>query len=68
MEMYVARHVFDVSVFQTLLGWGPTTTSRHCGITIGVWVFTMIVASSTDDLGFVLELFGAFGASVSDPT
>eukprot|EP00903_Cladosiphon_okamuranus_P007722 g7482.t1 len=63
MEMYVARHVFDVSVFQTMLGKGPMTTARHYGLTLGIWGLSMILAMSTDNLGSILEIFGAFSAS-----
>lgn len=65
IEMYVARHVLDVSVFQTILGKGPPSSARHYGITVGIWALTMTLALSTDDLGSILEIFGAFGASVS---
>lgn len=61
----MARHVLDVSVFQTLLGQGPTSTARHFGITVFIWSLTMLLALTTDDLGAILEIFGAFGASVS---
>lgn len=63
--MYVARHVLDVSVFQTLLGMGPPSSTRHYWITVSIWGFTMLLALSTDNLGSILEIFGAFGASVS---
>lgn len=65
MEMYVVRHVVDVSVFQTFLGMGPISSARHYGITIVLWGLTIILATSTDNLGSILEIFGAFGASVS---
>lgn len=65
MEMYVVRHVLDVSVFQSVLGMGPITSARHYGITVALWVLTITVALSTDDLGSILEIFGAFGANVS---
>lgn len=65
VEMYVARHVLDVSVFQTLLGKGPTSSARHYWITVSIWSLTMLLALTTDDLGAILEIFGAFGASVS---
>lgn len=65
MEMYVARHVLDVAVFQTWLGKGPITQARHFGITIALWVLTIILSASTDNLGSILEIFGAFSASVS---
>lgn len=65
MEMYVARHVLDISVFQTLLGKGPTTLARHSMITLGIWALTMALALSTRDLGSLLEIFGAFSATVS---
>lgn len=65
MEMYVVRHVVDVSIFQTFLGMGPISSLRHYGITIVLWGLSVILASSTDDLGSILEIFGAFGASVS---
>lgn len=65
MEMYVVRHVVDVSVFQTFLGMGPITSARHYGITIVLWGLSLILAASTDNLGSILEIFGAFGASVS---
>lgn len=61
----MARHVLDVSMFQTLLGKGPTTSIRHYGITVVIWLLTIILAASTPDLGPILEIFGAFGASVS---
>lgn len=67
MEMYVARHVLDVSVFQTMLGKGPITQARHYGLTLGLWTLSIIVSMSTNDLGSILEIFGAFGASVSVP-
>lgn len=63
MEMYVVRHVVDVSVFQTFLGMGPISSARHYGITIVLWGLTIILATSTDNLGSILEIFGAFGAS-----
>lgn len=65
MEMYVTRHVLDFSIFQTLLGMGPPTSTRHYCITLVLWALTIILATSTDDLGDILEVFGAFGASVS---
>lgn len=61
----MARHVLDVSVFQTFLGGGPITQARHFGITIGLWIATIILALSTKNLGSILEIFGAFSASVS---
>ncbi|CAM9551520.1 unnamed protein product [Phaeothamnion confervicola] len=63
MEMFVARHVADVCCFQRLAGRGPTTMPRHAGWTLLVWLATTTVALSTDDLGVVLEVFGAFSAS-----
>ena len=65
MEMYVVRHVVDVSLFQTFIGMGPITSARHYGITIVLWGLTVTLAASTDNLGSILEIFGAFGASVS---
>lgn len=65
MEMYVARHMVDVSIFQTMLGKGPTTQARHYGLTLVIWALSLILAVSTDNLGSILEIFGAFGASVS---
>lgn len=65
IEMYVARHVLDVSIFQTWLRKGPTTSARHYWITVVLWSLTVLLAISTKDLGSVLEIFGAFGASVS---
>lgn len=65
MEMYVARHVLDVSIFQTLLGKGPITSARHYGITVGIWALSMALALATNDLGSILEIFGAFSATVS---
>lgn len=65
MEMYVARHVFDVSVFQTMLGKGPITSARHYGLTVGIWALSLILAMSTNNLGSILEIFGAFSGSVS---
>lgn len=65
MVMYVARHVLDVSLFQMLMNKGQITAPRHYALTLGLWSLTMIVAMSTDDLGFILELIGAFGSSVS---
>lgn len=61
----MARHVLDASIFQTLLGMGPITGVRHYSITIGLWLLSLILALSTKDLGDILEIFGAFGASVS---
>lgn len=61
----MARHVVDVSVFQTMLGKGPTTPARHYGLTVTIWTLSLILALSTDNLGSILEIFGAFGASVS---
>lgn len=61
----MARHVLDVSVFQTMLGKGPITSARHYGITVVIWALSLILAVSTKNLGSVLEIFGAFGASVS---
>lgn len=63
--MYVARHVLDVAIFQTLLGKGPRTSHRHFWITVLIWSGTMVLALSTRDLGAILEVFGAFAASVS---
>ncbi|CAM9588766.1 unnamed protein product [Ectocarpus fasciculatus] len=63
MEMYVARHVFDVAVFQTWLGKGPITQARHFGITITLWVLSIVLSASTNNLGSILEIFGAFSAS-----
>ena len=68
IEMYVARHVFDVSAFQTSLGMGPITSKRHYAITLAIWALTMTVACSTDDLGFVLDIFGALSSTVSRTT
>lgn len=65
LEMYVARHVLDASLFQTCLGKGPITTVRHCWITVIIWALTLTLALCTANLGSVLEIFGAFGASVS---
>lgn len=65
MEMYVARHMVDVSIFQTMLGKGPITPARHYGLTLVIWALSLILAVSTDNLGSILEIFGAFGASVS---
>lgn len=67
MEMYVARHVLDVSVFQTLLGRGQITWARHYSITIVIWVLTIILSTSTKNLGYIMEIFGAFSANVSFP-
>ncbi|CAM9603458.1 unnamed protein product [Scytosiphon promiscuus] len=64
MEMYVARHVLDVSLFQTFLGKGPITQARHFGQTLVLWAATIVLASSTENLGSILEIFGAFSASV----
>ncbi|CAM9615994.1 unnamed protein product [Pylaiella littoralis] len=64
MEMYVSRHVLDVAVFQTMLGKGPITPARHYGLTLGLWALTIILSMSTDNLGSILEIFGAFGASI----
>lgn len=61
----MARHVLDVAVFQTMLGKGPITSARHYAITVVIWALTMILALSTDNLGSILEIFGAFSASVS---
>ncbi|CAN0002186.1 unnamed protein product [Ectocarpus sp. 4 AP-2014] len=63
LEMYVARHVLDASLFQTCLGKGPITTVRHYWITVIIWALTLTLALSTANLGSVLEIFGAFGAS-----
>lgn len=65
MSMYVTRHVIDVSVFQTLMNKGQITAARHYVLTLGLWVLSTTVAMSTEDLGFLLELVGAFGSSVS---
>lgn len=65
IEMYVARHVLDASVFQTVLGLGPITSVRHYGITLGLWFLSMMLAASTNSLGDIMEIFGAFAASVS---
>ncbi|CAM9692470.1 unnamed protein product [Choristocarpus tenellus] len=64
MEMYVARHMLDSAIFQTFLGMGPITNARHYGISLGIWGTTVLLASLTDDLGILLEIFGAFSASV----
>ncbi|CBN75648.1 conserved unknown protein [Ectocarpus siliculosus] len=63
MEMYVARHALDVAVFQTWLGKGPTTQARHFGISIALWVLSIVLAASTKNLGSILEIFGAFSAN-----
>lgn len=63
--MYVARHVLDVAIFQTLLGKGPRTSHRHFWITVLIWSGTMILALATKNLGSILEVFGAFAGSVS---
>lgn len=63
--MYVARHVADVAIFQTLLGKGPRTSCRHYGITVAVWFGTMTLALATRNLGSIMEVFGALGGSVS---
>lgn len=65
VEMYVARHVLDVAIFQTLLGQGPRTSHRHFWITVLIWSGTMILALATRNLGSILEIFGAFAGSVS---
>lgn len=65
MSMYVTRHVVDVSVFQTLMNKEQITAARHYMLTLGLWVLSTAVAMSTEDLGFLLELVGAFGSSVS---
>ncbi|CAN0241444.1 unnamed protein product, partial [Hapterophycus canaliculatus] len=65
IEMYVARHVLDVSIFQTWLKRGPITRIRHYWITVILWALTVVLALCTSDLGSILEIFGAFGASVS---
>ncbi|CAM9697908.1 unnamed protein product [Chrysoparadoxa australica] len=66
MEMFVARHVFDASIFRRLLGcpvnWHYNW--RHYGITLSLWLMSMFVALSTDNLGAVLELVGAIAASM----
>ncbi|CAM9262966.1 unnamed protein product, partial [Discosporangium mesarthrocarpum] len=67
MEMYVARHVLDASIFQTFLGFGPMTSTRHYGITLVLWVATLTVALSTRELGDVLQLSGSLGSSVRKP-
>lgn len=63
--MYVARHLLDVAIFQTLLGKGPRTSHRHFWITVLIWSGTMILALATSNLGSILEIFGAFAGSVS---
>lgn len=68
VEMYVCRHVLDASIFQTVLGMGPITSLRHYTITLGLWLLSVILALSTRDLGDIMEIFGAFGASVSNRT
>ena len=65
IEMYVARHVFHVSIFQTFLGMGPITSTRHYTITLLIWAFTMTVACATHDLSIVLDIFGALSSTVS---
>ncbi|CAM9642797.1 unnamed protein product [Laminaria digitata] len=63
VEMYVARHFLDVAIFQTWLGKGPRTSHRHFWITVLIWSGTMALALATRDLGPILEIFGALGAS-----
>jgi len=46
MEMYVARHVLDVAVFQTMLGKGPITSARHYALTVGIWALTIPAAAA----------------------
>ncbi len=67
MEMYVMRHVLDIAMFQSMLGKGPMTSARHYALTVGIWALTMILALSTDNLGSILEIFGAFAGNVSAP-
>ncbi|KAG5187766.1 transmembrane amino acid transporter protein-domain-containing protein [Tribonema minus] len=64
MEMVVARHVLDASVCRALLRWEEARLGRHMVITILIWAATTVTALATDDLGAVLEIFGAFAASV----
>lgn len=64
MEMFVARHVLNASICEKILGWGKITIGRHVVITLAVWASTTALALATQDLGVVLEIFGAFSASV----
>lgn len=63
MEMVVARHVLDAAICQQLWGLGETTQRRHYTITVLLWMATTFFALATNNLGAVLEVFGAFAAS-----
>eukprot|EP00516_Mucochytrium_quahogii_P009122 CAMPEP_0203775284 /NCGR_PEP_ID=MMETSP0099_2-20121227/5965_1 /ASSEMBLY_ACC=CAM_ASM_000209 /TAXON_ID=96639 /ORGANISM=" , Strain NY0313808BC1" /LENGTH=492 /DNA_ID=CAMNT_0050673883 /DNA_START=110 /DNA_END=1588 /DNA_ORIENTATION=+ len=66
MEQFVARHscyamFFSVSPEPTGLYAMPL--SWHLGITLTLWTLSLIVGLTVTDLGFILELTGALGAS-----
>jgi len=67
MEIFVTRH----SLFCLIFGYSPTLEGTrqmpikwHIGITIGLWFLSLIVGLTVTDLGIILELTGAFSASM----
>mmetsp|Transcript_10152 Transcript_10152/g.15269 ORF Transcript_10152/g.15269 Transcript_10152/m.15269 type:complete len:320 (-) Transcript_10152:10-969(-) len=64
MEMVVARHTFDSSLFKRMLGMGEPSFIRHALVTTLVWSATTITALSVANLGIVLEIVGAFSSSI----
>eukprot|EP00514_Thraustochytrium_sp_LLF1b_P010596 CAMPEP_0184549042 /NCGR_PEP_ID=MMETSP0199_2-20130426/6564_1 /TAXON_ID=1112570 /ORGANISM="Thraustochytrium sp., Strain LLF1b" /LENGTH=516 /DNA_ID=CAMNT_0026943727 /DNA_START=176 /DNA_END=1726 /DNA_ORIENTATION=- len=67
MEQFVARH----SLFAFLNGFSPELSGTrrmsncwHYGLTFGLWGSSLIVGLTFRDLGLILELTGALGASM----
>ena len=60
IEMMVARHVFH----QLTFGNKPWTDRKHFAISLGLWCGTVLIGSTVDDLGIVLELVGGGAATV----
>jgi Transmembrane amino acid transporter protein len=65
MEAFVARHVLCALLYQGDLG--ESSETRFCGrrqlLTVGIYIGTLLPALIFDDLGPVLSLTGAIGAS-----
>jgi len=61
MEQFVARHSLHAVAFR---GAGPITSRRHYGLTLLLWGSSLVVGLVVKDLGVVLELTGAFSASM----
>lgn len=66
MEQFVTRH----SLYALISGYSPEvegpksmTNRYHYGLTLLLWGSSLCVGLLVDDLGFILELTGAFGAS-----